>query len=166
MKERVKADDPAALCQMGGKCFEDEGDYDGAFEYFTKAAELGNANAHYKLGLMYEDGEGVEKDVEKAVYHLEKAAIGGHPYARYNLARHEVRKDNIERVVKHLIIAANLGHELSMKALWKYYSVGFITKEDLDATLRSHQATLDSMKSKQREVAEAFFRKHNYMTTI
>jgi truncated hemoglobin YjbI len=56
-----------------------------------------------------------------------------------------------------LIIAANVGHEDSMKALRKHYSGGNITKEDLDATLRTHQAALDEMKSPEREAAEAIY---------
>ncbi len=47
MMKRVKADDPAALREMGAERFED-GNYDAAFEYWTKAAELGNADAHYR----------------------------------------------------------------------------------------------------------------------
>jgi hypothetical protein len=57
----------------------------------------------------------------------------------------------MERAVKHYIIAANLGYDKSMKALWKHYSEGNITKEDLDATLRTHQAAIDPRKSEQRE---------------
>ena len=41
MMKRVKANDPAAMCQMGHKC-NNEGDYDKAVEYWTKAAELGD----------------------------------------------------------------------------------------------------------------------------
>jgi predicted secreted Zn-dependent protease len=42
-----------------------------------------------------------------------------------------------------------------MKLLWKYYSAGIITKEDLDATLRTHQASIDATRSAQRDAAEA-----------
>jgi tetratricopeptide (TPR) repeat protein len=153
LMKRVKANDPAALCQLGGQC-RDKGDYDGAFEYLTKAAELGDAEAHCRLGVMYWKGEGVETNKEKAVYHYEKAAMGGHPYARHELARYEERNGNIERSVKHLIIAANLGNETSMKTLWAVFKVGNITKEDLDTTLRAHQAAIDEMKSEQRDAAE------------
>ena len=151
--KRIKAKDPAALSYMGHNRFS-EGDYDAAFEYWTKAAELGNADARYKLGCMYWKGVGVEKEEEKAVYHYEKAAIGGHPYARHSLATIEAINGNMERSVKHFIIAANLGDEDSMKELWKHYSAGNITKEDLDATLRTHQAALDGMKSEQRDAAD------------
>jgi hypothetical protein len=157
MMKRVKANDPAALSQMGSKCYI-EGDYDAAFEYLTKAAELGDAAAHFNLGLMYVEGEGVEKDKEKAVYHYEKAAIGGNPQARHTLALIEERNGNMERAVKHFIIAANLGDDISMKALWGQYSEGNITKEDLDATLRTHQAAIDAMKSEQRNAAEIIFK--------
>jgi TPR repeat protein len=150
LMKRVKANDPAALRQMGGICY-NKGDYDGAFEYVAKAAELGDAGAHAQLGYMYALGKGIEKDEEKAVYHYEKAAIGGHPYARHNLGCIEEENGKMERAVKHFIIAANLGDDLSMKALWQHFAAGNITKEDLEATLRSHQAALDAMKSEQRE---------------
>ena len=159
MMERIKANDPAALREVGAKC-DREGDYEGAFEYYTKAAELGDADAHTKLGMMYEVGEGVEEDEAKAVYHYEKAAIGGHPIARHNLGGMEWEIiGNVERAVKHYIIAANLGDEGSMKQLWKHYSLGNITKEDLDATLRTHHAAIDETKSEQRDAGEAFFRR-------
>ena len=47
--KRIKANDPVAMSQMGARCY-DEGDYDKAFEYWTKAAELGDANSNYQLG--------------------------------------------------------------------------------------------------------------------
>ena len=155
-KERIKANDPVALRQIGATCYS-EGDYDAAFEYWTKAAELGEVEAHYQLGLMYWKGDGVEKDEGKAVYHYEMAAIGGHTHARHNLGCTEEDNWNMERAVKHFIIAANLGNEGSMKPLWRYYSEGYITKEDLDATLRTHQAAIDATKSEQREEADALF---------
>ena len=57
--KRVKANDPAALSRMGKNRY-DEGDYEGAVEYFTKAAELGDMEAHYNLSCLYREGEGVE----------------------------------------------------------------------------------------------------------
>ncbi len=157
LMKRMGVNDPAAFRQMGVR-HDVDGDYDKAAEYRIKAAELGDLIAHYNIGCMYEEGEGVEKDLEKAMYHWEKAAIGGHPGARYNLGCvEEDNYGNIERSVKHLIIAANLGDEKSMKDLWTHYSRGNITKEDLDATLRSHHAAVDATKSLQREEAEAFF---------
>ena len=158
MMKRIKENDPAAMTQTGVRCFF-EGDYDAAFKYLTKAVELGYTDAHYRVGSLYMKGEGVEKDEEKAVYHFEKAAMRGHPYARHDLGRIESNNGSMERAVKHFIIAAKLGYEGSMKALWKHYSAGNITKEELDATLRSHQAAINATKSEQRDAGEAIARK-------
>ncbi len=103
---------------------------------------------------MYRKGVGVEEDMKKAVNHYEKAAIGGHPIARYDVAVIEEEKGHAQRAVKHYVIAATLGEEMSMKALWTYYSFGHISKKELEAVLRSHQAAIDAMKSPQREAAD------------
>ena len=153
LKKRMKANDPVALSEMGLKLYL-EGEFISALEYLTKAAELGEANAHYELARMHHEGRGVEKDDKKEVYHCEKAAIGGHTHARFNLGWYEERNGNMKRSVKHFVIAANLGCDESMKGLWRHYSEGNITKEDLEATIRTHQAALDAMKSPEREKVE------------
>ncbi len=61
MMKRIEKNDPVALCQVGGERYK-EGDYGTAIEYLTKAAELGNVKAHYYLGVMYREGNGVEKE--------------------------------------------------------------------------------------------------------
>ncbi len=152
--KRIEANDPAALYHMGAKRYHKHGDYDGAIEYLTKAAKLGYFEAQCLLGSMYMEGEGVEKDKEKALHHYEKAAIGGNPYARYNLGWYEQKSGKIERAAKHFIIAAKLGFELSMKSIWSMFKDGHITKEDLETTLRSHQGAIDAMKSPQRDIAD------------
>jgi len=158
MMKRVEANDPVAIRQMGGYCNQ-EGDYDGAIEYFKKAAGLGDLGAHYELSVMYREGKGVEKDDKKAVHHLEQAAIGGHPKARYNLGCLEGKSGRHERAVKHLIIAANLGHDESLEYLKLIYREGRVSKEDFASALRGHQAAIDAAKSPQREAAEKWRRK-------
>jgi tetratricopeptide (TPR) repeat protein len=158
MMKRIKANDPAALSYVGIECY-NKGDYDAAFGYLTKAAELSDADAHYRLGRMYWKRDGVEEDEEKMVYHWEKAAIGGHPIARHNLACIEWDNGNVERAVEHFIIAAKLGDPESMSKLWKHYSAGNITKEKLDATLRTHQAAIDATRSTQRKIADEIYAK-------
>ena len=154
LMKRVEKNDPVAMRQMGTTHY-NEGDYSIAFEYFTKSAKFGDTIAHCKLaGMYYDEGEGVEKDEKKAVYHWEEAAISGHPGARHNLGVIEMKNGRPERAVKHFIIAANLGKDQSMKALWKCYAKGYISKDDLTVTLRTHQATINATKSPQREAAE------------
>ena len=153
--ERVKKNDPVAMTQMA-KNLRRKGDYGKALEYWTKAAELGDVGAHCSLGGLYYSGDGVEKDEERAVYHLEQAAIGGHPDARRVLADYEKRNGKIERAAKHVIIAANLGCDLSLKHIKALFMQGVVSKEEYAAALRAHQAAVDATKSAEREKAEAY----------
>eukprot|EP00984_Skeletonema_dohrnii_P026580 scaffold15922_cov104-Skeletonema_dohrnii-CCMP3373.AAC.11 len=155
--KRIEANDPVALRREGVVQYR-KGDHQSAFQYFTKAAELGDAAAHYYLSVLYDDGHGVEKDKGKEIYHLEEAAIGGHPYARFNLGIEEEESGNIERAVKHFIIAATQGHDKSIKELMGHFKEGFVSKDELAATLRAHQAAVDATKSPQRDAAEEYYR--------
>ena len=156
--KRAKANDPAAMCQEGTEQYR-KGYYSRAFEYWTKAAELGDPDAHWKLALLYHDGEVVEKDEGKEIHHYEEAAIGGHPEARFNLGVHENCNGIIERAVKHWIIAATLGDDRSIKALMEAFQQGYVDKEGLAAALREQKAAVEETKSAQRVEAEEFFRK-------
>ena len=151
--KRVKANDPLATFKMGVKC-ELEGDYSGAFEHYTKAATLGNMSAHYNLSVFYAEGEGVEKDEKKEVYHLEEAAIGGHAGARFNLGCYEGNRGRHERAMRHFIIAAKLGDDGALDRLKNCFRMGLVTKEDYAAALRGHQTAVDVTKSEQRDTAE------------
>jgi TPR repeat protein len=161
--KRVKADDPTAIAEMGKRC-RDAGDYEEAVKYFTKAAELGDVNAHHELAAFYDTGviyrnrgEGIKKDHKKFMYHLEEACIGGHALARCDLGYVEEIKGNRERSAKHYIIAAKQGDPPALNVVKTYFTSGAVSKEDYDSTLREHQAALDAAKSTQREEAYAYF---------
>ena len=153
LMKRVAANDPVAIRKIGVCHFHKE-EYDKAFEYLTKAAELGDTTAHYNLSRLYSEGHGVEKDEEMMLFHLEEAAIAGHPRARNNLGCHEGDNGRTDRAVKHLIIAANLGLDESLKTLKDLYKVGTITKDVFAAVLRGHYAAVDATKSEQRKEVE------------
>ncbi len=156
--KRAEANDPVALRHQGGKR-QLKGDYEGAVNYFTKAAELGDMTAHCGLAKLYLEGEGVELDMKKAVHHFEEAAIGGHPRARYMLGCIVGANGNKEKAAKHFIIAAKQGHDEALKFVKKSFLDGAVSKEDYASALRGHQAAVDATKSAQREEAYAFFRK-------
>jgi hypothetical protein len=63
----------------------------------------------------------------------------------------------IDRAVKHLVIAANLGYDKSIQAMNQCYVQGDVNKEEFAAALRAHQAAVDATKRPQRE--EAVWRK-------
>jgi hypothetical protein len=156
--KRIETNDPVTMREQGIKCY-NKGDYSSAFEYFTKAAKSGDVQAHFELAGCFHFGRGVEKDEKKRLSHLEEAAIGGHPIARYNLGIHGERIGRIERAFKHFSIAAGQGQVHAIEELKSLYAVGGISKENFAAALRAHQAAVDATKSPQREAGEEFFRK-------
>ena len=158
--KRVEMNDPVALSQKGIGHYQ-KGDYIRAFESLTKSAELGAAQAHYHLALLYQNGHGVEKDEGKEIHHLEEAAIGGHPGARHNLGCVEAENFKVERAVKHWMIAAKQGEDVAVKTLMGFFKLRFVSKDDLAAALRAHKAAVDATKSPQREAAEEFYRENN-----
>ncbi len=153
--ERVKKKCPHAMSNIGRKCL-NRGDYETSFEYLTKAAGLGVAEAHYELSIMYRKGQGVEKDIKKQVYHSEEAAIVGHHMARHNLGCIEAANGRFDRARKHFIIAANLGLHESLQALRQLYADGHASKEEYAAALRTYQSAVEATKSAEREEAKAF----------
>lgn len=60
-------------------------DYQTALMEWRPLADSGNANAQFKLGLMYERGRGVPKNDRLAVDWYRKAAVQGNADAQHNL---------------------------------------------------------------------------------
>jgi hypothetical protein len=96
--------------------------------------------------------KGVEKDEKNEIFHLEEAAIGGHPGARYCLGS---KSGRVDRAMKHFRIASKLGLDASLDVVKGGFKRGSISKEDYASALRGHQAAVDATKSPQREAAEA-----------
>jgi hypothetical protein len=159
--KRIEANDPLALFTKGEECYEEE-NYGVAFEYWTKAAGLGSIDAHYKVSLLYSEGRGVDRNEKKELYHLEEAAIGGHPSARYSLACVEIRNKRYERAQKHFIIAAKLGYEKGVKAVKDLHEKGEINTVEHDAAVRGYKAATDATKSAQREAADEFWAQERF----
>jgi TPR repeat protein len=65
---------------------QDQGRYAEAFKLYQYLADQDYADAQFKLGLMYELGQGVSQGYTQAVYWYLKAAEQGNTNARYNLA--------------------------------------------------------------------------------
>lgn len=62
-------------------------DVENSFNYYEKAADSGDANAQYYVGVCYAGGVGVEKDLNKAIEYLKKAADQGSDAAKETLKK-------------------------------------------------------------------------------
>lgn len=62
-----------------------DADFAAAHDAWAYAANLGDADAHFLLGTLFERGEGVPVDRERAAHHYTQAAQAGHADAAVNL---------------------------------------------------------------------------------
>ena len=68
-----------------GVAYYNQKNYTEAVKFFIQAAEQGNADAQFNLGVCYEKGYGVPQDYNKAVEWYRKAAEQGHAIAQCSL---------------------------------------------------------------------------------
>jgi len=166
MMERVEANDPMAIYNLGIDYRDGEygfpQDYTKALELFHRAGGLGLSSAYCSIGYAYDHGNGVEVDKKKAEHYYELAAILGDEIARSNLGVYEKKAGNMDRALKHYMIAARGGRSNSLEKVKDMYSNGYATKEDYTKALKSYQAYLGEIKSVQRDKAAAANEEYRY----
>ena len=166
MKKRVKADDTEAMYGLG--CYYYNGlygvpqDHAKALELWHRAKELGGTTSYYCIGKAYYFGRGVERDEKKAQHYWELAAMGGDVMARHDLGVLEFNAGNMDRAVKHHMIAAGSRYNDSLENIKQMYKDGYAMKEDYAKVLRAYQAYLGEIKSPQRDQAAAFHDRFKY----
>lgn len=132
-----------------------------AIKLLTVAAEHGSLDAHYSLGLSYDEGDGVEEDVEMAVNHYELAAKAGHLCARHNLGGVDCIAGEKERALRQWMISAKMGCQELLNKTKDMCKKGDSTKGDYLEALVGFLDATDETKSPQREEAKAFFQNSN-----
>ena len=116
----------------------DRGDYATAVRGFLVHAEQGDATAQYKLGVMYDKGEGVLKDEAEAVRWYRLAAEQGYADAQNNLGvmydkGEGVLKDESEAATWYRK-AAEQGHAIAQFNLGNMYYNGLgVLKDESEA---------------------------------
>ena len=164
LQKRVEVGDAKAILVVGNYYRRGEDgftqDYDKALELFVRAGDLGHAKAHNNVGYAYDFGEGAERDEKKANHYYKLAAMRGNVTSRYNLGNSETRAGNVK--LKHYMIAAEGGHNNTLKKIQKLYTNGHATKDDYATALRAYKAYLAEIKSPQRDKAAAAYGKQYY----
>ena len=161
IQNRVNANDPEAIYKLGLCCRNGdhglEKDVSRAVELFERAAELGLKVAHFDLGHTFNehtDGEGIDKDMPRALKHYELAAKQGHVAARHNLGVYEVDLGNHGLALKHWMISAKLGDEISLANIKRMYTKGLASKADYAEALRGYHEAVTEMSSPERDEAK------------
>ena len=165
-KERMELNDTEAIRCLGSYYIDGlHGlplNMDKALELYYRAGELGHAGSYNNLGNSYYNGRGVERDEKKAKHYYELAAIGGDVYARHNLACFEAEAGNLDRALKHYMIAAEHGFKKSLGNIKRLFKIGHATKDEYTNALQSYQSYLDEIKSVQRDEAATFNQNWKY----
>ena len=164
-EKRIDLNDARALHNLGVKYYEGTNglpqNLAKALELWHRAAELGFASSYSSIGNFYDIGHGIERNTKKATHYWELAAMAGHLHARHNLGVIEARAGNMDKALKHFMIAVKDGgvkdaNADSLENIKQFYMEGHATKEDYTNALRSYQAYVDEIKSDQRDKAAAF----------
>jgi len=104
-------------------------DYATALREFRPLAEQGNADAQYRMGLIYYYGEGVPQDNKTALKWLTLAAEQGYAEAQYRLGGIFWDVNN-KTALKWFTLAAEQGHVSSQSNLGSMYYLGDGVPED------------------------------------
>jgi len=166
LMKRVDAGDAQAMYELGC-CYRDgvhgfSRNYEKALELWHRAGELGYSRAHCNIGYCYIDGKEVAFDEEMAVHYYELAAIRGNERARHNLGLVEEKKGDMNRAMRHFMIAVRGGCAGSLDKIKRLYSNGSVTKEDYMKALQTYQEYLGEIKSDQRDKAAAAKEENRY----
>lgn len=95
-------------------------DYKVAIKYFEKAKSLGNIAAINSLGLCYQEGIGVKKDIDKALKLFKEAANKNYVYALNNLGIYYEKQSNNEDAYKYFLKSANLNESFACNKIGEY----------------------------------------------
>ncbi len=118
-EKSVEQGHPVAMCNLARELrSEGNRDYPRALELFEKSASLKYEGAYYGLAVTYYKGLGVERDIEKAWYYLEKILNFGGDDSRYLLAivcfnneLNEILPDKVMRGASYMEQAAMHGYK-------------------------------------------------------
>lgn len=138
-----------SLKELGDK-YEAEKNYTKSIEYYKKAAELGNAEAQFKLGDYYLVGVVVEQNDEEAVKWCRKAAEQGYAPAEYALGyvydEGVSVEQNYEEAAKWYEKAAEKGNADAQFALGNFYFSGLGVKQNKEEAKKWFQKAVEKFK--------------------
>ncbi len=132
-------------------------DYIEAFEYLSKASDMGWTDADVILGQMYRDGNGIERDLRRCVEHLERAAENGNNKAMYLLGDiyfdGRYTEKNPEEAFKWYLMSASIGNARSQYQVAMMLSSGIGVDKDEDAAKQWFARYSSSMVNDSRRIA-------------
>ncbi|OUS36860.1 hypothetical protein A9R00_11340 [Oleispira antarctica] len=119
-----------------------------AFKWFKKAADLGDSDAQFNLGVIYTSGKGVQQDYKEALYWYKKSADQGHVDAQFNLGiKYEFGEEGFQKNMKQAIYwyqkAADQGNAEAESKLGFLFERGEGVQQDYKEALYWYKKSAD-----------------------
>ena len=119
--------------------FYKQGKYKKAYDSFSIASNNDDNRAMLVIGIMYANGDGVEKDSKKSVEWFEKAANAGNIHAYNKLGTIYASKEDFKQAFKWFSKAAQKDDAKAAYNLGYFYTGGLGVKMDLKKSLKWYE---------------------------
>ncbi|MCP5380969.1 MAG: sel1 repeat family protein [Kordiimonadaceae bacterium] len=102
-------------------------DYKPLFNKLSEMASEGDGEAQYHLGMLYNNGIGTSKDIDKAYYWFKKSTEANDPLGAYKLGCYfagqagDVVEYDAKKALKYKLIAADAGYSYAQHDVALYY---------------------------------------------
>jgi TPR repeat protein len=145
LKQAAESGYPGAALELGHVCCGKYGSDDRAIDrkeavsWYTKAAEAGNVEAQYILGMAYLSGTDLPVDLPAAVNWIEKAAHNDHAAAQFQLAvmycTGQGVPQDLPKALPWYELSAQLGYPLAQYNLAVMLAKGYGCEPDRNKAL-------------------------------
>ena len=130
LRQAAEKDSPRAQYELGKYYWKKKNDYSKALNWIGKAAENGMLQAQEQLAYLYENGLGINQDLDNAIKWYERAAVRGSESAKYRLAvllsRHRLDDQDSAGRIRELLGTlehdAGSGDPVALRKLYYLYA--------------------------------------------
>lgn len=146
-----------------GMSFYNDTDYNNAVNYFKQAADLGNIDASYQLGVCYQYGYGVRINYKKSYNYMLVAAENGNKYAQntvgYYLDNGYGTNKNFKKAFEWFLKSAEQGYSRAQfnSGLYYRYSHGNINVDYEKAVYWFSKSAKQGFENAQYQLAECYW---------
>ena len=150
--------------------YEKRKEFKSAYQLYLVAANRGFASSQCNIGWLYENGNGIPQDKEKAAKWYGKSAEQGNKFAQCNLAFFYEKGIGVHRdysiAIKWYKKAANQGYGRAQYNLAQLYEKGLGTPVDINEAINWYEKAANQNYKDAREKADALIKENSLTNKI